>query len=79
MERYDPSEFLSHSIRVTEQRPTITPPGAAGVVADDRPVSQASFRSQPVIVHFYSAAMTPSCTTQACDFQDSLPSFQTAG
>ena len=32
-----------------------------------------------VIVYFYPAAMTPGCTTQACDFTDSLDSLQAAG
>jgi thioredoxin-dependent peroxiredoxin len=32
-----------------------------------------------VIVYFYPAAMTPGCTTQACDFSDSLDSLQGAG
>jgi peroxiredoxin Q/BCP len=32
-----------------------------------------------VIVYFYPAAMTPGCTTQACDFRDSLDSLQGAG
>jgi peroxiredoxin Q/BCP len=32
-----------------------------------------------VIVYFYPAAMTAGCTTQACDFTDSLDSLQAAG
>jgi len=32
-----------------------------------------------VIVYFYPAAMTPGCTKQACDFNDSLDSLQAAG
>ena len=32
-----------------------------------------------MIVYFYPAAMTPGCTTQACDFTDSLDSLQGAG
>ena len=31
----------------------------------------ADLRGQRVIVYFYPAAMTPGCTTQACDFRDS--------
>ncbi len=34
---------------------------------------------QKVVVYFYPAAMTPGCTTQACDFSDSLDSLQGAG
>lgn len=32
-----------------------------------------------VIVYFYPAAMTPGCTTQACDFRDSIGSLVGAG
>ena len=32
-----------------------------------------------VIIYFYPAAGTPGCTTQACDFRDSLASLQGAG
>lgn len=36
-------------------------------------------RGRKVIVYFYPAALTPGCTTQACDFTDSLSSLQAAG
>ncbi|MGI8522499.1 MAG: thioredoxin-dependent thiol peroxidase [Nocardioides sp.] len=42
-------------------------------------VSLAGFRGHKVIVYFYPAAMTPGCTTQACDFTDALSSLQGAG
>jgi peroxiredoxin Q/BCP len=32
-----------------------------------------------VILYAYPAAMTPGCTTQACDFRDSLDALQAAG
>lgn len=35
-------------------------------------VSLADFRGGRTIVYFYPAAMTPGCTTQACDFSDAL-------
>lgn len=54
--------------------PTFTLPDADGASVD-----LASFHGQNVIVYFYPAAMTPGCTTQACDFRDSLASFQAAG
>ena len=47
--------------------------------ADGNPVSLSSLRGQRVIVYFYPAAMTPGCTTQACDFRDSLASLAAAG
>lgn len=37
------------------------------------------FRGQTVVVYFYPAAMTPGCTTQACDFRDSNAALQAAG
>jgi thioredoxin-dependent peroxiredoxin len=42
-------------------------------------VTLSSLRGGKVIVYFYPAAMTPGCTTQACDFTDSLHSLQGAG
>jgi peroxiredoxin Q/BCP len=36
-------------------------------------------RGRRVILYAYPAAMTPGCTTQACDFRDSLASLQAAG
>ncbi|RWR22227.1 thioredoxin-dependent thiol peroxidase [Microbacterium enclense] len=46
---------------------------------DEHPVSLGDFRGRRVIVYFYPAAQTPGCTTQACDFRDSLASLQGAG
>lgn len=42
-------------------------------------VTLSAFRGHPVILYFYPAAMTPGCTTQACDFRDSLSSLKAAG
>ena len=47
--------------------------------ADGKPVSLADFAGSRVVVYFYPAAMTPGCTTQACDFRDSLDSLAAAG
>jgi thioredoxin-dependent peroxiredoxin len=47
--------------------------------ADGNPVSLASFRGQRTILYFYPAAMTPGCTTEACDFRDNMREFQSAG
>ncbi|MDQ1127943.1 thioredoxin-dependent thiol peroxidase [Microbacterium sp. SORGH_AS_0888] len=46
---------------------------------DERPVSLADYRGQRVILYFYPAAMTPGCTTQACDFRDSISALAGAG
>ncbi|MGG5174904.1 peroxiredoxin [Pseudarthrobacter sp. J1763] len=37
------------------------------------------FRGKNVIVYFYPEAATPGCTTEACDFRDSLSSLQGHG
>ena len=47
--------------------------------ADGKEVSLADFRGRRVVVYFYPAAMTPGCTTQACDFRDNLSSLAAAG
>jgi peroxiredoxin Q/BCP len=38
-----------------------------------------SAQTGKVIVYFYPAAMTPGCTTQACDFSDSIDRLQAEG
>ena len=42
-------------------------------------VSLSDYRGQRVVVYFYPAAMTPGCTTQACDFRDSLDALAAQG
>lgn len=42
-------------------------------------VSLSDYRGSRVVVYFYPAAMTPGCTTQACDFRDSLSALSAAG
>ncbi len=42
-------------------------------------VTLSALRGQKVIVYFYPAAMTPGCTTQACDFSESLGSLRGEG
>lgn len=46
---------------------------------DERPVTLRDLRGGRVILFFYPEAMTPGCTTQACDFRDSLAPLQAAG
>lgn len=46
---------------------------------DGTPVSLAALRGSKVILYFYPQAMTPGCTTQACDFRDNMASFQAEG
>ncbi len=42
-------------------------------------VTLSQLRGRKVVVYFYPAAMTPGCTTEACDFSDSLASLQAQG
>ncbi|CAH0161716.1 thioredoxin-dependent thiol peroxidase [Plantibacter flavus] len=46
---------------------------------DGTSVSLSDFAGRRVILYFYPAAMTPGCTTQACDFRDNLASLGGAG
>ena len=57
-----------------DQAPAFTLPDDTG-----REVSLSQFAGRKVVVYFYPAAMTPGCTTQACDFSDSLDALQAAG
>ena len=47
--------------------------------ADGQTVALSDYAGRRVVVYFYPAAMTPGCTTQACDFRDSLDSLAAAG
>ncbi|MBG6106803.1 thioredoxin-dependent thiol peroxidase [Frigoribacterium sp. CG_9.8] len=46
---------------------------------DGSPVSLSDYVGDNVIVYFYPAASTPGCTSQACDFRDSINSLKSAG
>lgn len=46
---------------------------------DEQEVRLSDFKGKKLIVFFYPAAMTPGCTTQACDFRDSIGPLQAAG
>ncbi|KQV24470.1 MULTISPECIES: thioredoxin-dependent thiol peroxidase [unclassified Microcella] len=46
---------------------------------DGNHVSLADYAGKKVVLYFYPAASTPGCTTQACDFRDSLNSLASAG
>ena len=61
-------------LEVGDAAPAFTLPDA-----DGRETSLADYAGRRVIVYFYPAAMTPGCTTQACDFRDSLASLTAAG
>lgn len=47
--------------------------------ADGTTVSRSDLAGKKTILYFYPRAATPGCTTQACDFRDSLASLQAHG
>ncbi|KGM13921.1 thioredoxin-dependent thiol peroxidase [Cellulomonas bogoriensis] len=47
--------------------------------ADGGTVTLSELRGKRVVIFFFPAAMTPGCTTQACDFRDSLDHLHEAG
>jgi len=65
---------VSDRLEVGQSAPDFTLPSSAG---DSWTLSQ--HRGRSVVVYFYPAASTPGCTTQACDFRDSLSSLTGAG
>ena len=56
-----------------------TAPDFTLVDQDGTPVRLSERRGTGVVLFFYPAAMTPGCTTEACDFRDSLAPLQAAG
>jgi peroxiredoxin Q/BCP len=64
---------------VTRLEPGDTAPDFTLTDAAGQQVSLADLRGSKVILYTYPAAGTPGCTTQACDFRDSLASLQGAG
>lgn len=63
--------------------PVLTPgqtaPDFTLPAADGSSVTLSDLRGGKVIVYFYSQAGTLGCTRQACDFRDSMASFEDAG
>ncbi|GAB3277988.1 thioredoxin-dependent thiol peroxidase [Sinomonas notoginsengisoli] len=57
-----------------QQAPTFTLPDATG-----REISLEDYRGRRTVVYFYPKAATPGCTTEACDFRDSLDALNAAG
>ncbi len=54
-------------------------PGFTLSDASGNEVSLADFAGKSVILYFYPAAMTPGCTTEACDFSAAKTDLETAG
>jgi len=59
--------------------PGATAPAFTLTSATGDSVSLAGLRGQRVLLYAYPAAMTPGCTTQACDFRDNLGVFTDSG
>src|SRR5438094_9288705 len=57
-----------------DQAPDFTLP-----TADGGRLSLGDLRGRKVVLYAYPAAMTPGCTTQACDFRDSIASLKGHG
>lgn len=46
---------------------------------EGKPVSSQDYRGKRLVMFFYPKAMTPGCTTEACDFRDSYDDLLAAG
>ncbi|MEC5179614.1 thioredoxin-dependent thiol peroxidase [Arthrobacter sp. CG_A4] len=68
------STSLTVKLQPGTPAPEFTLPDAEG-----KHVSLADYRGRNVIVYFYPQAATAGCTTEACDFRDSLASLQDSG
>jgi peroxiredoxin Q/BCP len=68
------SQTLTTKLQPGSQAPEFTLQDAQG-----RETALADYRGKNVIVYFYPKAATPGCTTEACDFRDSLASLQGKG
>ncbi|MET3812250.1 thioredoxin-dependent thiol peroxidase [Arthrobacter sp. UYEF3] len=68
------SQNLTVKLQPGTPAPDFTLPDPEG-----KPVSLSDYRGKNVIVYFYPKAATPGCTTEACDFRDSLASLQGSG
>src|SRR5690606_31323253 len=67
---------MTDTVRLTPERPA---PDFTLVDSTGATHSLSDYRGGRVILYFYPAASTPGCTTQACDFRDSLSSLASAG
>lgn len=65
---------MSFTLVAGRKAPEFTLPDAQG-----NPVSLSDYAGRRVIVYFYPKAATPGCTTEACDFRDSLAALHAAG
>jgi peroxiredoxin Q/BCP len=59
--------------------PGTAAPDFALLDQDGDTVTLTDLGGRKTVLYFYPAAMTPGCTTQACDFRDSIASLEGAG
>ena len=65
---------MSVRLQPGDKAPDFTLPDDTG-----SPVALADYRGRRLVLYVYPVAMTPGCTTQACDFRDSLDALHAAG
>lgn len=65
---------MTTKLSVGDPAPDFTLPSDQG-----KAVRLSDLKGQKAIVYFYPAAMTPGCTTEACDFSDSLDALHARG
>lgn len=65
---------MSARLAPGDQAPEFTLPDDTGA-----PVSLSDFHGRTVVLYAYPAAMTSGCTTEACDFRDSLDALHASG
>ena len=61
-------------LEIGDQAPAFTLPNDSGETT-----SLADYQGKRVLVYFYPRANTPGCTTEACDFRDSLAQLNDLG
>lgn len=61
-------------LEIGDQAPAFTLPNYSGETT-----SLADYQGKRVLVYFYPRANTPGCTTEACDFRDSLTQLNDLG
>ena len=61
-------------LEIGDQAPAFTLPNDSGETT-----SLAEYQGKRVLVYFYPRANTPGCTTEACDFRDSLTQLNDLG
>lgn len=61
-------------LEIGDQAPAFTLPNDGG-----KTTSLADYQGKRVLVYFYPRANTPGCTTEACDFRDSLTQLNDLG